>query len=92
MAKVIPFPTKKIPSLRGPARCLHCFNEWEAVTPEGIVASLECPECHLYKGILQGVMEPEGDTRWVCHCGCDLFYIVTSGLQCLMCGVIATGF
>ena len=93
MRNVLLFPTKEIRSLRGPARCLHCGHEWEAVTPEGIVASLECPQCSLYKGVLQGVTEPDHSTRWVCNCGCDLFYILPSdGCQCLMCGVIASGF
>lgn len=54
--------------------------------------SLECPACGLFKGVLEGLMEPGQGTRFVCQCGSDLFYILPDGCQCLMCGVMATGF
>ena len=92
MARITPFPVKTIPHLRGLARCLHCAHTWEAVTPEGIILGLECTACGLYKGVLQGLTEPEYGRRWVCHCGSDLFYLLPHGCQCLLCGVIAKGF
>lgn len=77
--------------LRGPARCLSCRHEWEAVTPEGCIASLECPACALFTGVLQGVSQPENGVCFVCNCGCDLYYILPDGLQCLRCGVCPEG-
>jgi hypothetical protein len=92
MAEIIPFPSPSEPHLRGPARCLRCEHHWEGVSPEGIISSLECPGCGLFTGVFEGVTEPEHGTRWVCNCGCDLFFLLPDGCQCLMCGVIATGF
>lgn len=93
MGKILAFPEKSEPHLRGFARCLSCKHEWQAVTPEGLIAGFECPACGLMHGVLQGLCEPENGTRWVCKCGCDLYYILpTNGCQCLMCGVIQTGF
>ena len=92
MAKVIAFPEAKTPMLRGPARCLGCGACWEAVVPEGTIVGFACPQCHLYKGVFEGVCEPEGGCRWVCDCGSDIYYILSYGCQCVMCGVIQKGF
>lgn len=93
MGKVLAFPEHTVPHLRGPARCLACAHQWEAVAPEGTIMGLECPTCRLFRGVFEGLTEPEHGRRWVCHCGCDVFYILpTDGCQCLMCGVIAQGF
>lgn len=93
MGKLLAFPEKQTPHLFGTARCLSCKHEWASKTPEGIIVALECPSCGLMHGVLLGVCEPEHGTRWVCRCGCDLFYILPSdGCQCLMCGLIAKGF
>jgi hypothetical protein len=90
--KVLRFEKPTVPHLRGPARCLGCGYRWEAVAPEGTITSLECPDCARFHGVFEGVTEPEHGTRFVCDCGCDLYYILPSGCQCLMCGVIAKGF
>jgi hypothetical protein len=92
MARIIPFPAPDAYHLRGEARCLGCCYMWEAVTPVGVIAALTCPGCGLDHGVLCGQCEPEGGTRWVCDCGCDLFYILANGCQCLMCGHIQKGF
>jgi hypothetical protein len=93
MAKILPFPAPRTPQLHGVARCLSCQHTWEAVTPAGVIAALPCPACGLDHGVLQGQCDPEGGTRWVCACGCDLFYVLPSqGCQCLMCGVLQQGF
>lgn len=73
--------------MRGPARCLHCRHAWEARVLVGTISSLECPHCGLFKGVLEGLIEPGPDgRRWVCDCGCDLYYILPDGVQCLQCG------
>jgi hypothetical protein len=92
MGDVIAFRGKSEPHLRGPARCMRCDHRWEAVSPEGVISSFECPECGLFTGVFEGVTEPEHGTRWVCNCGSDLFYILPDYCQCLMCGVVAKGF
>lgn len=92
MGDIVQFRGKSELHLRGPARCMRCDHHWEAVSPEGVIASFECPACGLFTGVFEGITEPEHGTRWVCNCGSDLFYILASGCQCLMCGVIAKGF
>jgi hypothetical protein len=92
MGKIVAFPAKTEPHLRGPARCLSCKHTWEAVSPEGHIVSLECPQCHCFHGVFEGVTEPSGGTRFVCTCGCDLYYLLPDGCQCLLCGVLAKGF
>ena len=92
MGEVVAFRQKKVPTMRGSARCLHCRHTWEVVVPEGMIMALECPQCGLWKGVLEGLIEPGHGTRFVCYCGCDLFYILPEGCQCLLCGVMARGF
>lgn len=93
MATIINFPQKEQYRLRGEARCFHCTHTWEAVCPVGTISSLECPECHTEKGVLIGLVEiPDNAARFVCNCGCDLYYILVDGCQCLLCGKIVTGF
>jgi len=86
-------PVAEQPHLSGEARCLGCGHEYVCVTPVGTVQNLECPQCHLYQAVLQGLTEPPAHTaRFVCNCGGDLYYILADGCQCLKCGVMATGF
>ena len=92
MGKIVVFSEKKEPTLRGQARCLACRQQWEAVTPEGTIDCLECPTCGLQKGVLIGLCDPESGMRWVCDCGCDLYFCLVDGMQCLMCGVLQKGF
>jgi hypothetical protein len=92
MATILPFRRPQPPHLRGLARCLACDVCWEAVAPVGVLAGLECPDCSLAKGVFVGLCDPEAAVRFVCDCGCDLFYILPHALQCLQCGVAAKGF
>ena len=80
----------KDPHVSGKARCLHCRHEWTAVAPVGTY-ELECPECHLLKGVMVGMCDlAEGTERWVCKCGCDLFLITSEGSFCASCGGFQT--
>ncbi len=78
--------------LRGPAKCLACKREWEAIAPVGICTGLECPGCGLFKGALQGMVSvPEGHELWTCNCGCDAFRVTGlngtfAGMMCINCG------
>ncbi len=93
MAQVLEFKKKQEDEehLRGPARCLGCQHEWEAVAPVGVITSLECPECHLLKGTYIGLVEPSA-AYWQCNCGSYLFFILPHCCQCLMCGKEQEGF
>jgi hypothetical protein len=75
------------PMMRGPAKCLHCKHEWEAVVPGGVFRGHECPSCGLFKGTMIGLAEPQlGESRYVCSCGNDLYYIMLDGYMCALCG------
>lgn len=80
----------RTPHMRGTARCLGCQQAWEARVPVGVVQGLECPACHCDKGVLLGLME--AGTRFICHCGNDLYYVKPDGCECIHCGVLAQGF
>lgn len=75
--KVVTFEPRK-PSqatLEGEARCLTCHHRWEATAPIGTFW-LECPACQSMKGSFRWpVMPKDGETRWVCNCGSDVFFI-----------------
>lgn len=75
------------PHLSGPARCLTCRYRWGAVAPTGTMVGLECPQCGLLHGIFEGLVAPQ--TRFVCQCGCDIYYILPAGFMCVQCGVTA---
>jgi len=77
----------RIPHMNGTARCLHCGHEHKARVPEGVVTDLDCPECGLPKAVMVGLCAPaDGVPRWACTCGCQLFHLLESGIQCLHCG------
>lgn len=90
MAATIDDLDARRPHLRGPARCLACQHHWEAIAPEGQIVSLECPQCDLFQGVFEGIVSPP--TRFVCHCGCDIYFILPDCCQCVRCGVVARGF
>lgn len=81
---------QRMPHLRGPATCLNCGHTWEAVTPAGTIVGLECSQCGTLKGVYDGFIAP--DTRFVCPCGNDLYYLKPDGCMCLNCGLMAQGF
>lgn len=75
------------PHMTGPARCLQCGHTWVAVAPAGTVW-LCCPECATVKGAFDRPVEPvEGDTIFVCQCGCGFFSIRPDAFLCCGCGI-----
>lgn len=70
--------------LSGPARCIECRHEWEAVAPVGTY-ELECPQCESMKGIFVWPVDEDGD-RWQCHCGSDAFRVLRGAIMCYRCG------
>lgn len=64
--------------------CLHCKHKWVAVVPVGVLA-LECPECSLTKGVLQGLVFPE--EYYQCVCGNSHMMLSRDGtFVCSICG------
>ena len=91
MGKILKFKRREdnIPHLDGPASC-KCGFEWEAVVPVG-TKGLTCPECGSKAGFKHPVMVKEGDLRFVCDCGSELFSIVdVSGSVYSMCSGCGT--
>lgn len=76
-------------TLNGEAFCLTCHHRWEATAPVGTFW-LECPACHGNKGSFRWPALPEtGQTRWVCNCGSDVFYIKEQYVPvCTHCGAV----
>lgn len=73
------------PHLSGRCVCLGCKHEWVGVVPVGVI-SMECPQCHLQKGVHVGIAVP--DTAWQCGtCNALLFFMTPAGAQCSVCGV-----
>ena len=77
-------------TLEGRAKCISCSSEWQASAPLGTI-ELECPICHLMKGLFVCTVEQE-DPHWVCNCGSSIFKINTYGVYCINCGVWQDGF
>lgn len=89
---VIPFARKPAPEEKtvphgtGPAFCIGCKHEWEAVAPAGVV-ELQCPACESMKGRFRFLFDTyEGDRVWTCNCGNDLFRVTERGRLCVNCG------
>jgi hypothetical protein len=86
------------PHWAGSCHCLECKHEWAGVGPVGTVAHLECPQCHLPKGVVRNLFGPdEGDHALVCtDCGNDTFTIykrkkdLLKVVACLACGLDCT--
>jgi len=72
------------PHISGNAVCLCCGSKWVAVAEIGSV-ELECPECHTYKGVYEGMTAP--DDIWQCDCGNQHFYISRDAAVCARCGL-----
>jgi hypothetical protein len=102
MSNVIPFkppePEKeaeqeKVRYLEGQARCLECKHEWHAVVEEclnGHNHGLECPSCHLNKGVFVNLCgSAKGTPVYHCACGNYLFEARVNGLMCIYCGAVA---
>jgi hypothetical protein len=73
------------PHLSGPARCLACHHDWEAVAPVG-TSRLECPSCKTLRGVWSRPCGgAQGEPYWTCQCGCDLFMLTPRSLICTAC-------
>lgn len=84
--RVIPFPERKEPHLSGKAHCILCRHAWVAVAPLGTLW-MECPSCHAHKGTWTFEVGPDvGESRFVCGCGNELFYVLPTCLRCPNCG------
>lgn len=86
--KVIPlFKPQEIQHGVGPAFCLGCGHEWEAVAPTGTV-QLECPACRTLKGHWKfEFAPPAGQLVRQCDCRNQLFYLTPDGHMCANCGM-----
>lgn len=80
-------PEKTEPHGEGPAFCIACEHEWQAVAPAGTV-ELECPECQTMKGRFRRIFGTyESESVWTCNCGNDLFRVTETGHLCVNCGI-----
>lgn len=89
MTNIAPFPNKANGQddgkhLSGPARCIECRHEWEAVAPVGTY-ELQCPQCESMKGMYIGPVDEDGE-KWICHCGSDAFKVLRAEIICYRCG------
>jgi hypothetical protein len=75
------------PHLQGPARCLNCKYEWQAVASVG-TTELDCPECRTAKGYFVWMAVP--DTALQCNCGEWMFHVNREGALCAHCGTLIT--
>lgn len=90
MTNIATFPNKSASQddgkhLSGPARCIECRHEWEAVAPVGTY-ELQCPQCSSMKGIFVWSVDEDGLDRWICHCGADAFMVLRDAIMCYRCG------
>lgn len=77
--------------MQGPAVCLACKHQWEAVSEVGVdAATLECPSCHAAKGAFMKYVQHDAPA-WCCEkCDSSLFMILlikdTPSVACASCG------
>ena len=90
MTNVISLDDRRLensPHASGPAVCMGCGHEWQAVIPIPIPAVLECPSCGLEKGTPAGLCEPKGGMVLACgECDNQRFLVTPNGPFCEMCG------
>jgi predicted RNA-binding Zn-ribbon protein involved in translation (DUF1610 family) len=75
---------ERSPHLSGPAHCLSCNHEWQAVAPVGTVW-FDCPNCSLMMGRLANDVMVDED-HWECGCGNTMFYVTPTQIYCPVCG------
>lgn len=74
------------PHTTGPAKCMKCKHEWDAVVPAKL-HMFDCPECGFESGMFHNYQVQE-EAVWVCNCGNAAFEIAASGYAlCINCGV-----
>ena len=91
-ADIIDIRTLK-PHLAGEIKCVSCNHTWTGICPTedySEIQSIECPACGLMTGIYRYPLAPdEGQLRFVCNCGNDVFMIVkyeSPLFMCIKCG------
>ena len=90
MSEVVPFSKREEPHLSGPAKCLGCGHTWQAVSPIGVIAELECSSCGADKGVHMSSVWPSDGVLWQCNCGSTVFCLTPHGAPlCINCGVRA---
>lgn len=57
-----------------PAVCMQCGHKWVAVAPVGTYV-LECPSCHVMKGVAEGFVKSEHPSFTCNTCFSNLFTI-----------------
>ncbi len=78
---------EKSPHRAGLVKCLGCKHEWVGVCSMDTINDLECPECHTFRGVfMHNYCAPDGDLRWECHCGNDIFKVLSTSIMCMACG------
>lgn len=76
------------PHISGPIICLACKHEWIGVCPAGTI-DMECPNCHLFRGVHKYQVLPASKAIWTCNCGNNLFFISElNNAICPSCGVV----
>jgi hypothetical protein len=94
--KKIDAEERSLAQFKGKAKCIACLHEWDAISEEGSINSMECPNCLLNRGAMQFPAKPANGTKiWVCTCGSDIFYIynppnMLAGMRKLCTGCGAT--
>lgn len=97
-AREAPAEDAQEPHWAGKCVCLGCRYEWVGVGPIGVTTGLECPACHLPKGVCKHPFGgQEGDAVLTCaHCGCEALTVYRragDGLKvfkCMACGTDLT--
>lgn len=73
------------PHMSGQAICLECRHEWVAVAEAG-TWNLDCPGCHLPKGVWQGLTLPADGLVKRCYCSNITFVVTPEIILCTYCG------
>lgn len=77
--KIIDIKTLR-PHLAGEIKCVSCNHIWIGVCPTedySEIQFIECPSCGLTTGVYRyPIGAGEGQERYACNCGNDLFSIV----------------
>jgi hypothetical protein len=74
------------PHKQGPAKCMGCKHEWQAVAPLECIEFFECPSCSAMKGFFVRPVSRFQYPILTCNCGNDLMHVTQSGTYCVNCG------
>ena len=86
VGEVIQLTDYQVATKTGPAKCLHCKYEWQAVAPAG-VQDLQCPACLTMRGVFIYFCAKQDEEVKMCHiCNNTFFQITLTGTLCINCG------